>query len=115
NAQNQKAYDLAVEEWGSFLKRFPRDPLAPKARYYEGICHLQLQNLEGAIASFSAVVRQYPQFEMLEDTLLNLGWSQFSQAERGKTEYFAAAIDTFTQLLDQFPRGKRRDEALFFR
>jgi cellulose synthase operon protein C len=115
NAQNQKAYDLAVEEWGEFLKRFPRDPLAAKARYYEGVCHLQLQNLEKAIASFSAVVQEHPRFELLEDTLLNLGWCQFSLAEQGQVKRYQPAIDSFSQLLEKFPQGTRRDEALFFR
>lgn len=115
NAQNQKAYDLAVEEWGEFLKRFPRDPLAAKARYYEGVCHLQLQNLEQAVESFSAVVRDHPRFELLEDTLLNLGWCQFSLAEGGQAERYPTAIESFSQLLEKFPQGTRRDEALFFR
>lgn len=115
NAQNQKAFDLAAEEWANFLKKFPNDPLAPKARYYEGVCYLQLKEWPKAIEAFRTVTRQYPKFELLEDAYLNLGWCLYSAAENGDRERYAEAVTAFTELLEKFPEGKHRDEALFFR
>ncbi len=40
--QNKRNYDLAVEEWEQFLKLYPNDPLANRARYYAGVCYLHL-------------------------------------------------------------------------
>ena len=34
--QNLKQYDLAIEEWETFLKKFPKDPRVDKAQHYLG-------------------------------------------------------------------------------
>jgi TolA-binding protein len=36
--QNNNAFEVAVEEWEKFLKNHPKDPLAPKAQHYLGVC-----------------------------------------------------------------------------
>src|SRR5688572_18321559 len=46
--QNNKAFELAVEEWQKFLKNHPKDPLAAKAQHYLGVCQLQLKETEAA-------------------------------------------------------------------
>src|SRR5690349_17656468 len=54
NFQNNKAYDLAVEEWQKFLKANPDHKLAVQARHYLGVCYLQLKtpNYEKAAEAF---------------------------------------------------------------
>jgi TolA-binding protein len=44
--QNRQVYDLAADEWESFLKQFAQDPLALKARHYLGVCKLQLKKYD---------------------------------------------------------------------
>src|SRR5258707_617011 len=50
--QNNNAYDVAVEEWEKFLKNYAKDPLAPKAQHYLGVCQLQLKQYDKAAAAF---------------------------------------------------------------
>ncbi len=113
--QNNKAYDLALEEWEKFLKQFPADPLSDKARHYAGVCELQLKHLEKAIAYFQPVVAKGAKFEFAEDSLLNLAWSQYSLGGAGKPELYAQAIESFSRLAKDFPKGKYLDQALFYR
>src|SRR3954463_7074314 len=73
NFQNNGALEVAVEEWQKFLKNFSGDPLAAKAQHYLGVCQLQLKNYSAAAAAFEAVTSKYPKFELLEETLFDLG------------------------------------------
>lgn len=133
NAQNNGSYRFAAEEWEKLIKEFPDDPVTTKARYYLGICRLQVQDLEGAEAAFTEVVAKHPKFSMMEETLLNLGWCQFSQAENieqtlqdldpdartaaieKRQKKLAVAAETFSKLLEKYPKGKRAHEACYFR
>src|SRR5687767_9701705 len=95
NFQNNKAFELAVEEWQKFLKDFPKDPLAAKAQHYLGVCQLQLKQVEAAAGSFEAVIKNHPKFELLEDTYLNLASTQYSLAVGGKADFYPKAAATF--------------------
>src|SRR5687767_2145806 len=95
NLQNNGAFDVAAEEWQKFLKDFPKDPLAAKAQHYLGVCQLQNKQVEAAAASFEAVIKNYPKFELLEDTYLNLASSQYSLAANGKADFYPKAAATF--------------------
>src|SRR6187549_436975 len=99
NLQNNNAFDVAAEEWQKFLKDFPKDPLAAKAQHYLGVCQLQNKQPAKAADSFAAVIKEHPEFELLEDALLNLGSAQFAQAQAGKNELYVSAAATFTTLL----------------
>ncbi len=96
--QNREAYDLAIDAWGSFIKAYPADPRVNHARHYQGVCYFftavgaldakpqqtdaALKSFDAAEQSFDAVVKAAPRFELLEDTYLYLGLSQF---KRGKS------------------------------
>lgn len=112
--QNKSAFDLAAEEWGRFLQRFPDDPLAPKARHYLGVCQVQLKQYAAAIGTFAALIERHPQFEQLEDSYLNLGWCHYSLARGGDGGQYQQAAETFGKLATQFPKGKYVDQALYF-
>jgi TolA-binding protein len=114
NFQNNGAFDLAVDEWQKFLKDFPKDPLAPKAQHYLGVCLMQQKKFPEAIAAFDVVRKEYPKFELLEDSLLNLGWSQYQLASKGDAAQFPQAAATFTEQIDKFPKGKLVDQAFYF-
>jgi len=100
--QNNQAFDLAVAEWKRFLEKYPNDPLADRAQHYLGVCYTQLKppKLPEAIAAFKAAIDNHPQSQFRQDSLYNLGWSQFVTARGGgdKADY-AAAIATLDQLL----------------
>src|SRR5262245_36090804 len=59
---NRMVYDLAADEWGKFLEKFPNDPLAPKARHYLGICLLEQKKYDQARKTLEALVAENPKF-----------------------------------------------------
>lgn len=115
NYQNKLAYELAAEEWTRFLERFEDDPLAAKARHYRGVCLVQLKKYAEAATALEAVISKYPDFELLEETYLNLGWSQYCLGQAGDEKAYAQAAKTFDKLETALPKGKYADQALFFR
>ena len=114
NAQNGGSFEIAEEGWRKLLKDHPRDPLAPKAQHYLGVCLMQQSKLPEAAAEFQAVIKNHPKFDFLEDALLNLASCQYTQAAGGKRELYAAAAGTFTELRSKFPKGRYVEEALYF-
>ncbi len=112
--QNNGEFALSAEEWEKFLKRFPKDPLAPKARHYAGVCYLQLKAYAKAADHFETILKANPKFELAEDALLNLGWCRYSTEAEDKTETYTKAADAFATLVRQFPKGKYTDQALFY-
>ncbi len=113
NLQNNGAFDLAAEEWQSFLKKYANDPLAPKARHYLAVCRIQLKQFDQAEKLLTQVAKD-PKFELLEDALLHLGYSRFLLGKAGDQTKLRAAADTFRQQLKRFPKGKLADQALYF-
>ena len=121
NFQNNKAYDLAIEEWEKFLKNNPKHTRFVQAQHYLGICYLQLQpaKYEKAIEAFEGVVKVMegkdpPKFDQLEESYLNLGWSNYTLAANGKKELFAKAIAQFEAQLKKFPKGATADQANYW-
>lgn len=112
--QNNGAFNLAAEEWEKFVKKFPQDPLAAKAQHYLGVCYLQLKRFEQAAAAFDAVVKNHPQFDLIQDAYLNLGWCQYSLGGQQVEGAYAKAAATLAELVKKFPDGKHTEQALFF-
>lgn len=112
-AHNAKAYELASDEWTGFLKKYPQDPLVPKAKYYLGVCYLQSKELEQAAAQFGALVGD-PKFELVDDARFNLGWTQYTLAQAGKKQLFDTASATFASLIKGNPQSDKADQALYF-
>jgi TolA-binding protein len=112
--QNRGLYDLAADEWEKFLEKFPDDPLASKALHYLGVCRLQLKQYDAAEVAFKKVIAKYPNFELLDTTYLDLGLTQFSQAQAGKPELYAASAASLRTLTERFPESKQLPQALFY-
>ncbi len=112
--QKNNKLDLAAEQWKRFLKRFGDDPLAVKAQYYLGVCLLELKKYDEAAAAFQVVTDKYPAFAPLEDAYLNLGWAQYSSASAQNKALYRKAADTFSTMIQKFPKGKYIDQALYF-
>ena len=65
NLQNKGQFSLAADVWDEYLKKFPKSTLAPKARYYSGVCHMKVGKLEKAIGAFQLVVeeiKEHPEY-----------------------------------------------------
>ena len=131
--QNDENYDLAIERWKSFIQAYPTDSRVNRARHYQGVCCFSiavsalnakqtdaaLKSFDAAEQSFDAVIKAAPQFELLEDTYLYLGLSQFKRAELESAEQAAkryeAAAATFDTLLRGYPQSKNLAQVLYTR
>ena len=114
--QNQKLFEDAIDEWQTFLRKFPSDARAGKAQHYLGTCCLQEKRYPEAITAFNEVVRKYPKFDLLDQSTLNLGISWYGQAQKSSKESdFASAEKVFAGVLTRFPSSKYLPRALYYR
>jgi TolA-binding protein len=111
---NAEAYDLAAREWAKFLQDYPKDPRIDRAQHYLGICYSKQNDWQKAAETFEAVVKNFPSFSLMADTLLNLGLTQYNIAHGGKPEMYDQAAATFRALATKFPNDKNIPEATFF-
>lgn len=119
NAQNNGAFELAVEMWSKMIKEHPEDALAPSAHHFLGICHLQKEKpeFELAINEFK-VALQDPQLKQREESLVNLGWSLYQKSFQEGTDANSVALKEASKVLalviDKYPDGSFHDKALFY-
>lgn len=114
NIQNKGEYALAIDQWTTFLKRYPDDDKASEARHYRGVCLLQLQKFEQAAKDFQQVIEDTPDFQFVEDSYVNLGWSQYSLGIAGDAQMFESAAHTLNEFRRQHAGSKLMDQALFY-
>ncbi|MEQ9412042.1 MAG: tetratricopeptide repeat protein [Fuerstiella sp.] len=114
--QNQKVFDTAIDEWQTFLKKFPDDPRADRASHYLGTCCLQEKRYGEAVAAFETVIRRYPRCELLDQSMLNLGIAEYAIAQNSsRPDDYVKAEKTFGQMLAKFGDSPYAARALFYR
>lgn len=114
--QNQKLYDLASDEWQTFLKKYPDDPRQDKAQHYLGTCLLQVKKYEPAIRAFDTVVTKYPKFDQLDQTMVNLGIAWYGLAQTSeKPADFAKAERALKAFEEKFPKNPLVARSLYYR
>jgi cellulose synthase operon protein C len=114
--QNQKLYDLASDEWQTFLRKYPDDPRQDKAQHYLGTCLLLEKKYAPAVAAFNTVVTKFPKFEQRDQSMVNLGIAQYGLAQSSeKPADFAKAEQTLKTFQQQFPRSPLVARALYYR
>jgi TolA-binding protein len=106
NLFNGREYELARTKWEEFLKQHGKDPLAPRAQHYLGVCQLQLKQHQKAADTFAAVIKNYPKFEFLEESYFNLGLAQYTLGVAGTAGMLDQAVATFANEYKLFPKGK---------
>ncbi|HUY34358.1 MAG TPA: tetratricopeptide repeat protein [Pirellulales bacterium] len=112
--QNRDQYELAADEWTTFLATFPKNERADRAQHYLGICRLKAKQYPQALEAFNKVVADYPKFELLPSTLLHLGLTQFNLARTGQKELYAKAEATFANLVAKYPQDKGTAQARYY-
>jgi len=111
---NSEAYELAAKEWYKFITEYAEDPRVARAWHYLGVCYSKTGKLPDAVKTFETVVKSFPDFDLMADTLLNLGLTQYNIAHGGKAEVYDAAATTFNTLATKYPEGKHVTDAIFF-
>lgn len=66
-------YDLAITEFRTYLKNYPKTALAANAQYWLGECHYSQKNYPQAIEAFGMVVRDYPESPKVPSALFKQG------------------------------------------
>lgn len=113
--QNQKLYDSAIDEWKTFLKKFPDDPRVDRAQHYLGTCSLQEKQFVTAVAAFRTVVDKYPKSEMIGPSTLNLGLALYGIAQESeKPADYAKAGKVLSQMIAKFPKSEHLARALYY-
>lgn len=111
---NSGEYELAADMWRKFMTDFKTDPRVPAATHYLGVCYSKQNKLDEAVETFETIIKSYPEFNLLADTYLNLGLTQYNMAHAGKAAMYDAAAKTFNTLATKYPEGKHVAEATFY-
>lgn len=105
--QREKQFGLAIDEYRDFLKKFPDDPLAARARHYLGVCLIEEKRSPEAVEVLTELVEKKPDFQWLDEVLLNLGNAQYNIALADKKQAgFAAAAESYSKLLKKYPDSR---------
>ncbi|GIW98480.1 MAG: hypothetical protein KatS3mg111_1813 [Pirellulaceae bacterium] len=119
--QNNRAFELAIEEWNKFLVKYPSSDLASKARYYLGVCYIQVNppKIDDAIASFEQALADQ-QLELRPQALINLGWCLYTRAREAEPESSPQRRDlekarkVLESYLQEADSPRYLDQALFY-
>lgn len=89
--------DLALQEFGDYLKYYGNTELAPNAQFYIAEIHLRQNNLDDALREFDLVLEKYPDNNKTPDALYMKGATLVKMGKRtqGKQE--------FCELVKRFP------------
>lgn len=98
-------YQGAIGGFGSFLKTYPKSPLAPSAQYWIGNSHYKNRDYTSAIASQQKLLAAYPESQKAPDALLNIATSQTEMGDR------AAARKTLEELVTKYPASEAAEKA----
>jgi tol-pal system protein YbgF len=110
-AAEQRAYDGALDlfkagnyagaiaSFASFVRSYPKSPLAPSAQYWIGNAQFAQRDFRAAIASQRQLVAAYPDSQKVPDALLNIATSQVEIGEN------AAARRTLEEIVAKHPQS----------
>lgn len=93
----QGRYESAIEEFASFLKKFPDSRYADNAQYWLGEASYVSRNYREAARQFQQVIDRYPDSPKVPDALLKLGYTQF------ELKQWQQARETLEEVQQRFP------------
>jgi tol-pal system protein YbgF len=107
----QRAYDSALDQFkrgdyagaivafNTFIRTYPRSPLAPSAQYWIGNAQYARRDFRGSILTQRQLLKDYPDSSKAPDALLNIA---SAQADLGDN---AAARRTLEELIAKHPKS----------
>ena len=114
--QNQKLYEDAITEWKTFLQRFPGDARARKAQHYLGTCCLQSEDYPAAIAAFTRAKDGRGPFDLMDQTLLNLGIAWYGSARKtSDATAYRNAERAFDEMLSDYADSEFAPRAVYYK
>jgi len=116
-ADEQKVYDAALDKfkagsYGSavagfqtFLKTYPKSPLAPSAQYWIGNAQYAQKDFKGSIATQRQLVAAYPDSAKVPDAMLNIATAQLDLGDG------TGSRRTLEDLLAKYPKSEAAAKA----
>jgi tol-pal system protein YbgF len=116
-ASEQRLYDGALEQFkrgdyagaigsfGTFVKTYPRSPLAASAQYWVGNAQFARKDYRAAITAQRQLLGSYPDSTKVPDALLNIA---SAQAELGDS---ASSRRTLEELISKYPQSESAGKA----
>jgi tol-pal system protein YbgF len=116
-ATEQRLYDGALEQFkrgdyagaigsfGTFVKTYPKSPLAASAQYWVGNAQFARKDYRAAIAAQRQLLASYPDSTKVPDALLNIA---SAQAELGDS---ASSRRTLEELIAKYPQSESAGKA----
>lgn len=95
----------AIVAFDAFIKRYPRDALAPNAQYWIGDSWFNLRDFRSAASAQQALITNYPDSPKLPDAMLNLSSTYSAMGDQ------AAARKTLEDLIARFPQSEAAERA----
>jgi tol-pal system protein YbgF len=116
-ASEQKSYDAALDQFKSgnfgaavasfqsFIRAYPKSPLAPSAMYWAGNAQYAQREFRAAIATQRQLIASYPDSQKVPDALLNIA---SCQVELGDVP---AARRTLEEVVAKYPTSEAATKA----
>jgi tol-pal system protein YbgF len=113
----QKAYDAPLDQFkagnyaaaangfSTFVKTYPKSPLAPSAQYWLGNSQFAQRDYRAAIASQRLLLTTYPDSQKVPDAMLNIASSQFELGDG------AASRRTLEEIIAKHPQSDAATKA----
>jgi tol-pal system protein YbgF len=99
-------YDLAVQEFGDYLKYYGNTGYAPNAQFYIAMVHFVQSNYEAAVREFDMVLEKYPENNKTADALLYKGRALVKMPGH-KTD----GANEFMEVLRRYPKSDQSVQA----
>ena len=105
NTYRSGDYQGAVAAFDSFVKRYPKDALAPNAQYWIGDAWFNLRDFRAAATAQQTLIGAWPDSPKVPDAMLNLSSAQIALGDT------AAARKTLEDLIARFPQNEAAERA----
>ena len=93
-------YQGAINGFSSFVKTYPRSPLASSAQYWIGNAQYARRDYRGSIATQRQLLKEFPDSSKAPDALLNIASAQSDLGDN------AAARRTLEELIAKYPKSE---------
>src|SRR5947207_9615492 len=97
-----------IEAFTYYVQTFPDSPEVPAALSQRAVAYEQSKNYTAALADLSTVLTKYPRAREREATL------QLKALILGQQENTKAMVETFRQLLREFPKSSVAAQAQYY-
>lgn len=97
--------DLALQEFGDYLKYYGNTDLAPNAQFYIGEIHYQQGDYDAAIQEFDTVLEKYPDNNKTADAMYMKGVTLMKMGRRTQ------GAQELRELIKKFPSSNLSEKA----